>query len=40
VKYRDIQKMAKNMGINTYQMKKNDMIRIDPHVLGHLEGGK
>ena len=26
MKYSDIQKMAKNMGINTYQMKKNDMI--------------
>ena len=26
MKYADIQKMAKKMGINTYQMKKNDMI--------------
>ena len=26
VKYSEIQKMAKNMGINTYQMKKNDII--------------
>ena len=26
MKYSQIQKMAKNMGINTYQMKKNDMI--------------
>ena len=26
MKYSEIQKMAKNMGINTYQMKKNDII--------------
>jgi hypothetical protein len=26
VKYKEIQKMAKNMRINTFQMKKNDMI--------------
>jgi hypothetical protein len=26
VKYSEIQKMAKTMGINTYQMKKNDVI--------------
>jgi hypothetical protein len=26
VKYSKIQKIAKNMGINTYQMKKNDVI--------------
>jgi hypothetical protein len=26
LKYSKIQKMAKNMGINTYQMKKNDVI--------------
>jgi hypothetical protein len=26
VKYSEIQKMAKKMGINTYQMKKNDII--------------
>jgi hypothetical protein len=25
-KYNEIQKMAKNMGINTFQMKKKDMI--------------
>lgn len=26
MKYNEIQKMAKKMGINTYHMKKNDMI--------------
>jgi hypothetical protein len=26
VKYKEIQKMAKNIRINTFQMKKNDMI--------------
>ena len=26
MKYKEIQKMAKNMRINTFQMKKNDMI--------------
>lgn len=26
MKYSEIQKMAKTMGINTYQMKKNDVI--------------
>ena len=26
MKYNEIQKMAKKMGINTFQMKKNDMI--------------
>ena len=26
MKYNEIQKMAKNMGINTFQMKKQDMI--------------
>jgi hypothetical protein len=26
VKYKEIQKLAKNMGINTFQMKKNDII--------------
>lgn len=26
MKYSKIQKIAKNMGINTYQMKKNDVI--------------
>jgi hypothetical protein len=26
MKYNEIQKMAKNMGINTFQMKKKDMI--------------
>ena len=26
MKYNEIQKMAKNMGVNTFQMKKKDMI--------------
>jgi hypothetical protein len=26
MKYNEIQKMAKNMGVNTFQMKKKDMV--------------
>jgi hypothetical protein len=37
VKYSEIQKMAKNMGINTYQMKKNDMIRAIQRAEDNIE---
>lgn len=36
-KYNEIQKMAKNMGINTFQMKKKDMILAIQRAENYIE---
>ena len=36
-KYNEIQKMAKNMGINTFQMKKKDMIQAIQRAENNIE---
>lgn len=37
MKFNDIQKMAKRMGVNTFQMKKTDMIRMIQRVENNME---